>query len=70
MAACNAVLDLSTTLIGRQRLLEFSGLQRLMSLYRQHRFCYLLRQNFWLHWEGNKPRKTGSHISPGNNISN
>lgn len=30
MAACNAVLDLSTTSVGRLRLLEFSALESLM----------------------------------------
>ncbi|CAK7345588.1 unnamed protein product [Dovyalis caffra] len=30
VAACNALLDLSTTLIGRQKLLEFLALERLM----------------------------------------
>lgn len=30
LAACNAVLDLSTTSFGRQRLVEFSAIQRLM----------------------------------------
>lgn len=30
VAACNAVLDLSTTSIGRERLLEFSALEHLM----------------------------------------
>lgn len=30
MAACNALLDLSTTTIGRLRLLEFSALEKLM----------------------------------------
>lgn len=30
VAACDALLDLSTTLIGRQRLLKFSALERLV----------------------------------------
>ena len=30
MAACNAVLDLGTTCIGRERLLQFCSLQALM----------------------------------------
>ncbi|WCJ42182.1 Bifunctional lysine-specific demethylase and histidyl-hydroxylase NO66 [Euphorbia peplus] len=35
MAACDAMLDLSTTLIGRQRLLDFSGLERLIIVFLQ-----------------------------------
>ncbi|CBI17874.3 unnamed protein product, partial [Vitis vinifera] len=35
VAACNAVLDLSTTSIGRERLLEFSALEHLMFKYLQ-----------------------------------
>lgn len=30
LAACNAVLDLSTTSFGRQSLVEFSAIERLM----------------------------------------
>lgn len=30
LAACNAVLDLSTTSVGRERLLEFSAVEHLM----------------------------------------
>ena len=30
LAACNALLDISTTSLGRQRLLKFSALERLM----------------------------------------
>lgn len=30
MAACNAVLDLSTTSIGRERLLEFNAIENLL----------------------------------------
>uniref|UniRef100_A0A9I9DEY0 Bifunctional lysine-specific demethylase and histidyl-hydroxylase n=1 Tax=Cucumis melo TaxID=3656 RepID=A0A9I9DEY0_CUCME len=37
LAACNAVLDLSTTSFGRQRLVEFSAIQRLIST----RFSFL-----------------------------
>ncbi|KAL3535450.1 hypothetical protein ACH5RR_003911 [Cinchona calisaya] len=32
VAACNAILDLSTTSIGRGRLLEFSALEKLMAI--------------------------------------
>ncbi|XP_065850657.1 uncharacterized protein [Euphorbia lathyris] len=35
MAACNALLDLSTTSIGRQRLLELSALERLIIVFLQ-----------------------------------
>ncbi|KAJ8634551.1 hypothetical protein MRB53_008818 [Persea americana] len=35
MGACNAMLDLSTTLIGRERLREFSAVEKLLSVFCQ-----------------------------------